>query len=88
MKKESSGMIDNKMTHSTRQRGIERVMQKGGESGRVGQPGKMTGKGHANWKKKRKLNDTKKRLISGFIPASIALLAGIFLFFYAKFHRI
>lgn len=48
-----SEMMDDRMVESTRQRGIERVIQKKGEMGRVGQPGKMTGKPSekAHWKR-------------------------------------
>jgi hypothetical protein len=47
--KPKGGMIDNRMVSDSHQGGIERVVQRKGEAGRVGQPGKMTGKGHANW---------------------------------------
>jgi len=44
-------MIDNRKVSDTHQEGISRVIQRKGEGGRVGQPGKMTGKGHAEWKR-------------------------------------
>lgn len=46
-------MIDNRKVKDDHQQGIERVKQKPGESGRVGQPGKMSGKPSekANWKR-------------------------------------
>jgi hypothetical protein len=47
----SKGMIDNRMVKENHQGGIERVKQRSGEGGRVGQPGKMVDKGHANWKR-------------------------------------
>lgn len=49
--KMKEGMIDNRMVNENHQQGISRVIQKKGEAGRVGQPGKMTGKGHADWKR-------------------------------------
>ena len=49
--KMKSGMIDNRKVSDTHQEGISRVIQRKGEGGRVGQPGKMTGKGHAEWKR-------------------------------------
>ena len=51
MKHEGKGMIDNRMVKDSHQEGIARVIQRKGEEGRVGQPGKMTGKGHAEWKR-------------------------------------
>ena len=51
MKKEKGSMIDNRMVKDNHQQGIARVIQKSGEAGRVGQPGKMTSKGHAEWKR-------------------------------------
>jgi hypothetical protein len=46
-------MIDNRMVKDSHQEGIARVIQRKGEAGRVGQPGKMSGKPseHANWKR-------------------------------------
>jgi hypothetical protein len=49
-------MIDNRMVHSTRQRGIERVLQKKGDSTRAdheGHQGKMNDKrgNESNWKR-------------------------------------
>jgi hypothetical protein len=53
--KESSkgGMIDNRMVKDNHQQGIERVKQRKGEAGRVGEPGKMSGKPKekAHWKR-------------------------------------
>ena len=48
--KHKEGMIDNRMVNDNHQQGIERVKQRKGEAGRVGQPGKMVSTGHANWK--------------------------------------
>ena len=48
---EKREMIDNRKVSDTHQEGIARVIQRKGEGGRVGQPGKMTGKGHAEWKR-------------------------------------
>ena len=44
-------MIDNRMVNDNHQQGIERVIQRKGEKGRVGEPGKMVSKGTANWKR-------------------------------------
>lgn len=44
-------MIDNRKVKDSHQEGISRVVQRKGEGGRVGEPGKMSGKGHANWKR-------------------------------------
>ena len=46
-------MIDNRKVKENHQKGIERVKQRPGESGRVGEPGKMSGKPKekANWKR-------------------------------------
>lgn len=44
-------MIDNRKVNDNHQQGIERVKQRKGEPGRVGQPGKMVSKGHANWRR-------------------------------------
>jgi hypothetical protein len=51
MKKEHGAMIDNRMVNSTRQKGIERVMQKG--KTQTGEPGKMSGKPKekAHWRR-------------------------------------
>jgi hypothetical protein len=49
--KHKEGMIDNRMVKENHQGGIERVIQRKGEMGRVGQPGKMVSKGHANWRR-------------------------------------
>jgi hypothetical protein len=49
--KHKGGMIDNKMVKDNHQEGISRVIQRKGEGGRVGQPGKMDGKEHANWRR-------------------------------------
>lgn len=49
--KMKEGMIDNRKVHDNHQEGISRVTQRKGEMGRVGEPGKMEGKGHANWKR-------------------------------------
>lgn len=49
--KGKGGLIDNRKVHDNHQEGISRVIQRKGESGRVGQSGKMEGKGHANWKR-------------------------------------
>lgn len=51
MEHKKGGMMDNRKVNDNHQQGIERVKQRSGEGGRVGQPGKMTGKGHANWKR-------------------------------------
>lgn len=47
------GMIDNRMVKDNHQEGIKRVIQRKGEPGRVGEPGKMRGtpKEKANWKR-------------------------------------
>lgn len=47
-----SRFIDNRKVNDNHQGGIERVKQRKGEGGRVGQPGKMTDKGSANWSRK------------------------------------
>ncbi len=51
MKKEHGAMIDNRMVNSTRQKGIERVIQK--KEMPKGEPGKMSGKPKekANWRR-------------------------------------
>jgi hypothetical protein len=50
--KHKDGMIDNRMVNEDHQQGIERVKQRPGESGRIGQPGKMVSRGDkANWKR-------------------------------------
>lgn len=49
------GMVDSRMVKENHQQGIERVLQRKG-SMPVGQPGKMTAKGHANWKRPNKAN--------------------------------
>lgn len=52
MKKEHHGeMIDNRKVESTRQKGIERVIQKG--KTQTGEPGKMSGKPKekAHWRR-------------------------------------
>jgi hypothetical protein len=48
-----SKMIDNRKVNDNHQQGIERVKQKKSESGRTGEPGKMSGKPKekANWKR-------------------------------------
>jgi hypothetical protein len=51
MEHKKGSMIDNRKVGGNHQKGIERVKQRSGEGGRVGEPGKMTGKGHANWKR-------------------------------------
>jgi len=43
--------MDNRMVKDSHQEGISRVIQRKGEGGRVGEHGKMTGKGHAEWKR-------------------------------------
>ena len=47
------GMVDNKMVGGDHQKGIERVIQRKGEPGRVGQGGKMEMKPRekANWRR-------------------------------------
>lgn len=49
--KEHGAMIDNRIVNSTRQKGIERVIQK--KEMPKGQPGKMSGnpKEKANWRR-------------------------------------
>lgn len=44
-------MIDNRMVSDNHQGGIERVIQRKGEAGRVGESAKMVSKGSANWKR-------------------------------------
>lgn len=46
-------MIDNKKIKDNHQEGIARKKQRSGESGRMGEPGKMSGKPRekANWKR-------------------------------------
>lgn len=44
------GMIDNRKVNDNHQGGIERVKQRKGDM-ETGQPGKMKGHGHANWKR-------------------------------------
>ena len=48
---EKREMIDNRKVSDNHQDGISRVIQRKGEGGRVGQPGKMESTGHANWKR-------------------------------------
>ena len=48
-KKHHGVMKDNKKVGDSHQEGIGRVVQKKGEAGRVGQPGKMTSHGSANF---------------------------------------
>lgn len=48
--KHHPAMIDNRKVHDNHQEGIGRVIQRKGEAGRVGQPGKMISNGHANFK--------------------------------------
>lgn len=51
--KMKSKMIDNRMVKDSHQEGISRVIQRKGEAGRVGEPGKMSGspKEKAEWKR-------------------------------------
>lgn len=51
-------MIDNRKVKDDHQKGIERVIQRKDEPGRVGQPGKMSGKPKemANWKRPNSAN--------------------------------
>ncbi len=51
MEHKKGGMIDNRKVSDSHQEGISRVIQRKGEGGRVGQPGKMVSTGHANWKR-------------------------------------
>ena len=63
MKKEHEkhkGMIDNKHVESSRQKGIERVLQRKGDMP-TGQPGKMSDKGHAEWNRSRTTATTPRR---------------------------
>ena len=58
-RKMKEGMIDNRMVHSTRQKGIERVLQRKGDMP-VGEPSKMNAKGKANWKRPNNANTPRK----------------------------
>lgn len=53
-KRENKGMMDNRKVHSTRQRGIERVIQKEADK-ECGKSGKMMAHGEAHWTRGGKL---------------------------------